>query len=206
MSLSADQKLVQMETTLRKERDEILSKQRQLLNEFKIYALKKLKELGKPIKIQYRSNNGNEDVIYKNLKIGEEMNFGVVSFEYDPKTEIISEHSQRIIKGKKQTENFVENMNMAGNSFTSQKSEPYSLSKASDVDKKKVSEEIEKRINDILRAIFKWQLVFEDDEYKRLVVTNIALVKELERLNTRINALSLINGTNSIEEEKVKQL
>lgn len=206
MSLSMDEKLIQMEANLRNERKEIIKKKMQLLKDFRMYALKKVKQSGRPFEVGYRSLNGSESLLYNRLNIGGDINLVTIFFKFNPQTQIISDYSKRVFKGKKQKEDFRENMSMPGNSYDVETREPYHLNYADDSDKAIIFNELRKQADELLMRVFKGRLKYDDDEYKRLVATNVALEEELQRLETRINALNLINDSSNLEEAAEKKL
>lgn len=205
MSLSMDEKLIQMENELRNSRKEIIKRKMQLLKDFRVYALKKIKQSGRPFEVDYSSFNGSETLLYHNLNIGDDINLVIIFLKFNPQTQIISDYSKKVFKGKKQKEDFRENMSMPGNSYDGETREPYHLNCADDIEKALIFKELRKQADELLMRIFKGRLTYDDDEYKRLVATNIALEEELQRLETRINALSLINSSNELEESETKQ-
>ena len=196
MSLQAENMIVQMQMRLEKDIEQISVKKQQLLGQFRDYAYQKFKQLGKSFKINYSLMNGSSDMKYEHLNIGDNINLMIVSFEYNPKNDIVTEHTTKNFKGKKLVADFVENLARPGNSYGGDIKEPHPLSKTSDLDRQKVNQEIEKRVNNILTGILKGDLVFNDEEYKRLAITNIALEQEIERLNTRLQALNIVINEN----------
>lgn len=190
MILPVDQNMLYMETKLVEEKNAIIIQKQQLLEEFKKYAQKKLKEQGKIIDIKYKLMNNEEDLIFKNLEMGSDFKFERINFSYDPKTDLVSNYSTEVYIGTKKTDSFLENINVQPKRTMYQ---DFSLTRARQLDQEKVALQKKKITDKILMGIFQGELVFDDEEYKFLVRKNIALEQEYQRVNKRLNALDITN-------------
>lgn len=204
MGLADDQSMIIMEDRLNAEREEILKQKRQLLQDFRSYALKKLKEMGKPIDISYSTVNDSETLKFADLNIGDDINIEIKGFKFDPKTDMITDYFKKVFSGKKQVPDFDQNVKLPGNTFSRKLISPHLISQATECNVRKINEAKEKRVNNILSGIFSGQLVFDDDEYRALVTRNRAIAQELSRLDTRIQALNIINSQSFSESPKTK--
>lgn len=190
MILPVDQNMLYMETKLVEEKNAIIIQKQQLLEEFKKYAQKKLKEQGKIIDIKYKLMNNEEDLVFRNLEMGSDFKFERINFSYDPKTDLVSNYSTEVYIGTKKTDSFLENINVQPKRTMYQ---DFSLTRARQLDQEKVALQKKKITDKILMGIFQGELVFDDEEYKFLVRKNIALEQEYQRVNKRLNALDITN-------------
>ncbi len=188
------------ETSLNIQRENILAKKIQLLNDFRNYAAKKFKQLGIPFEVKYNLINGREDLKFNNLKIGDPMNLDMVKFDFDPKKEIISNYVMTTIIGNKQIEDFEKNMHTKG-AFTSCRKKQISnhpIKNASPSDQQRLATVIERKVDKLLVGILKGDLVFDDEEYKELIDRNNFIERELKEIETRISVLGSIGNNSEI--------
>ena len=204
MASSVDDKLIELEASLRRQRNDIVNKKIQLLNSFRSYALTKVQEIDRTFEIEYNEINGIENALYTFLNIGDDANVIHIYLKFNPKTGIISDYSKSVFRGKKFKHDYAENKTMPGNSHSVQTKAPHYLKDADDIDKSIISRELNKKTDELLIRIFKGRLMYEDDEFKRLVDINAAIELELQRLDSRIEALSTINGSSDMQVEKRK--
>jgi len=195
MSLPVDERLLTAQLNLIKEREKVIAQKRQLLEQFRTFALNKLRTCGQPFKVQFREMNGDPKVSYRDLNIGDEFLLKYGSFTFDPKTGLISDYVRTEIHETKISEDFDELIAVSTKQHRVFRELQNTLENVTDLEKKQIEKSIEKKVDTILVGIFKGELRFSDQEFQQLVNMNIALEKELQELNIRINALKIINSS-----------
>ncbi|MBE6144962.1 MAG: hypothetical protein E7169_05250 [Firmicutes bacterium] len=189
MSL-VDENIKEMANRLAQEREIILKKRELLFNDFWKYANTKFKELEPPFQISYSLVNGDENINFNDLNMGEDVKLELFSFIYIPQTSCVTDYIKKEYIGVKLSSDFITNVHMSGQGISRQSYSSYPKELITERDNKKINDMIQSKIQEILTKIFNRQLSFEDDEFKRLVITNIAIDRELKRIEARINALN----------------
>ena len=189
MSL-VDENIKEMANRIAQEREIILKKRELLFNDFWKYANTKFKELEPPFQISYSLVNGDENINFNDLNMGEDVKLELFSFIYIPQTSCVTDCIKKEYIGVKLSSDFITNVHMSGQGISRQSYSSYPKELITERDNKKINDMIQSKIQEILTKIFNRQLSFEDDEFKRLVITNIAIDRELKRIEARINALN----------------
>ena len=189
MSL-VDDNLKEMANRLEQERDIIVKKRELLFNDFWKYASMKFKELEPPFQISYSLVNGDENVKFNDLNMGENIKLELFSFTYVPQTSSVTDYIKKEYIGVKLADDFITNIHMSGQGISRQSYSSYPKGQISERDNRKINDIIQQKTQEILTKIFNRELSFEDDEFKRLVITNIAIDRELKRIEGRINTLN----------------
>ena len=190
------------------EKGEILNRQIKLAEDFLTYALNKLENNGKAFEVTYRLLNDSETLSYDDLKIGDSFLIKAARFKYDPQTEMIIDYKRMEFREIKQPGSFDDllaklNQNKSGAKIRRYFKPRQSVKLATEFEQRKINVMMIKKANKIVKGIFKGDLVFDDHEFRTLIATNIALQKELERIEARIEALNLNNKPNTgIEQNK----
>jgi len=192
---------------------QLQTKSVQLLEKMRNYVEGKY-DLDTEITISYRMINGDEKLNYKDLKLGETFELNLVTFNLDPHIGMISNYTKTIFKGKKQKENWDENLKMPENSYTRQKKNPHHYSRTSEFDRVKSETAIKKEIDRLVMQIFSVERkpddpMFNDPEFKKLYEEYIALKQETIRSAHEIDYLRKNNNQQNIHqvmEKKGKQL
>lgn len=195
MSLPVDERLISVEKNLVAERDKLLTKKVQLLEKFQSFVLNKLKTSGKTFKVEFHAINGNQSIFYNDLNMHDEFVIQCGSFIFDPKTNLLTNYVRIEYR---ETKTFVEFDDLFNNS----KNKPrvfrkfqQPLAKASELEKSRVNEIMQKKVEKILEGIFNGKLRFSEPEFEQLVTENSDLEGQLQEINTRIAALGMINGS-----------
>jgi len=194
MSLPVDERLLTAQVYLVKQRNLVLERKKELYEQFRTFALNKLITQGHPFKIKYRAINGDVKKGYKDLEMGEEFFLEYGCFTFDPKTSLLTDYVRTEFRESKRTDNFDELIVTSTKKPRIIRKTKQNLNIATDIERSKVEALIRKKVDNILIGIFKGELSFDDLAFKRLVASNIALEKELQELNTRISAVSIVNG------------
>lgn len=201
MSLPVDDRFVSAQLNLIKQRDGLLKRKKQLLSEFRAFATKKIKTHGTPFRIKYRAINGDVKKYYQDLEIGEQFFLECGSFTFDPKTSLLRDCERIELKAVKTVDDFDEFTKTTTSRPFIIKKRQQNLSLAAEIEREKIAEKMQRKIDKILVGIFKNELSFEDPEFKRLVDATVAIEQELRELNTRIAALDMVNTTSGIDME-----
>lgn len=206
MSIQIDDRMLDLQNQLLASRQNILEQRRKLLSEFTNYAYEIFQKFGKPVFIKYSLMNNSEKLKYVDLHMEERYALKIISFLYVPQTNQLIDYVEKFQNGEKKDSDFLANMNKNGLGMEVKQHQEHSFDDAQPLDKVKIAIERKKIVKGILEGIFSGQLVFSDEEYKRLVQTNIAIDKELQRLNTRIDSLNTNEPYSDEESGKRKQL
>ena len=189
MGLEVEERMLDLENQLLSSREEILLQRKKLLSEFTNYAYEIFQKFGAPVFIKYSLMNNSENLKYVDLGMDEKYELKIISFSYMPQSNQIIDYVEKTQSGEKKDPDFLANMNKSGKGMEVRTHQDKSFDDALPLDKVKISIERKKVVKGILEGIFSGRLVFPDEEYKRLVKTNIAIDKELQRLNARIDSL-----------------
>lgn len=198
MDLPVDERLLMAQFHLTNQREEILTKKRQLYGQFRAFALNKLKTYGQPFQVKFRAINGDVDTKYRHLSMGEDFFLEYGSFIFDPKTSLITNYVRNEFKGTKTEEDFNILVEKEFKKLRRLLEPELSLNNVSPLEKGEVRKMMQQKVDEILLGIFSGKLGFSDPDFKALVTMNIALEKELQELNTRIGALNIINNSSGV--------
>ena len=188
MSLSVDEKLVMTQLNLTSERallikrkERLENRKLELLDNFREFALNQLKKCGKPFR-EY----GN--------------------FTYDPKRELLTNYERTEFRETKTTEVFDELIDKSTSRPRIYKKSQQTKANATELERTKIDNIMNKKVNKLLTGMFLGEISFDDPQFKDLkdsvisVVTTInELEIQLETLNTRIEALDIINRSAGVD-------
>lgn len=206
MSLQVDDKMLDLQNQLLASRQDILEQRKKLLSEFTNYAYEMFQKHGLPVFIKYSLMNGSEKLKYTDLHMGERYELKIISLLYVPQSNQLIDYVEKFQNGEKTDSDFLANMNKNGLGMEVKQHQDHCFDDAKPLDKVKISMERKRIVKGILEGILTGRLVFSDEEYKRLVQTNIAIDKELQRLNARIDSLNISEPYSDDETGKRKQL
>ena len=89
MNLPVDERLLIAQADLIKQRAVLMDRKRQLYEQFRAFALNKLKTHGQEFQIKFRSINGSLSLKYRELGMNEDFFLIYGNFTFDPKTDLI---------------------------------------------------------------------------------------------------------------------
>jgi len=190
---------------------QLQDKSKQMLEKMRNYVEDHY-DLDKEITIAYRMINGDENLSYNNLNLGDDFELSIVSFKLDLEVGMISNYTKNVFTGKKQKENWDENLRMPGNKYVRQTKEPHHYSKSSEIDKAKAKLAREKELNRLVVEIFGVERnpdapIFNDLEFKEIYEEHIKLKQETIRVAHEIDYLNKNPQlSNQIHEKEGKQL
>lgn len=213
MSLSVDEKLVMTQLNLTSERallikrkERLENRKLELLDNFREFALNQLKKSGKPFRVRFRSINGDPGLNYDDLEMGQEFFLEYGNFTYDPKRELLTNYERTEFRETKTTEVFDELIDKSTSRPRIYKKSQQTKANATELERTKIDNIMNKKVNKLLTGMFLGEISFDDPQFKDLkdsvisVVTTInELEIQLETLNTRIEALDIINRSAGVD-------
>lgn len=194
MDFISDESLVLAQSNLIKKRELILEQKRQLYEQFKDFALNKLRTHGKPFIVKYRAINGDFKKGYNDLSIGEAFLLEYASFTFNPKNNLLSNYVRTEFRETKTTEAFDELIETTTSRPHIFRKSQQTIMNANNLEKEKIEEMLQKKVDRILERIFSGELVFDSEEFRQLLDENAKLDERLQQLNTRIEALKIVNA------------
>lgn len=199
MALPVDERLLTAQYYLIKQKEVLIARKRELYQKFREYALNKLKAQGKPFQVKFRAINGDSKIKFKELEMGEEFFLQYGKFIFDPKTNMITNYIRSEFRGTKTDEDVNKLMTEAKKQLHRFGRIQQTMALSSDLEIAKINEKMQQKVDEILAGIFKGELSFNDPAFNTLVEMNIALEKELQELNTRIAAVSIVTGSSDLD-------
>ena len=173
-------------------------RKRQLYEQFRAFALNKLKTHGQEFQIKFRSINGSLSLKYRELGMNEDFFLIYGNFTFDPKTDLISNYVRNEFISKKTEEDFNDLIAKEPGKLRRFLKIQQTLDNARRLERIRINQEMKKKVDKILMGIFKGDLSFSDPEFKELVTMSIILERDLQELNTRIATLDLINSNSGL--------
>lgn len=188
---------------------QLQAKSGQMLENMRNYVEGKY-DLDTEVKISYRMINGDEKLFYDKLNLDDEFSLETVSFSVNLHTGLVTNYQNVNFKGKKQKENWEENLRMPGNSYSVKSKEPHHYSKANEMDSGKVLEAINKEKNRIVVELFGVERqpddpMFNDPEFKKLYEDHTSLKQESIRSAHEMDYLLRNKNPQVLEQVREKE-
>ena len=194
MSLPIDKRLLTAQYYLIEQREAVRTRKRQLYEQFRAFALNKLKTHGQPFTVRFRSIDGDPGLKYKEVDMGDEFCLVYGSFDFDPKTNLMTNYIRNEFSGTKTAEDINDLINKTTSNLRQFRKQQQTLDNAAELERIQIERQMQRKVDKILTGIFKGKLGFDDPAFQTLVEMNIALERELQELNTRVAAVEIINS------------
>ena len=201
-----------LEVRKRNQVQQLQVKTTELFNKMREYV-KNNNEFNFTLGINYRMINGDEKLNYTGLNLGDDFCLEIVSFNVEPNTGMIIDYKKTILNGKKQKENWDENLRMPGISCSKQQKQSHHYSKANEKDREKAKNAIDKELNQLIVQTFGVERtpedpMFNDPKFKELYEENIRLKQESIRRAHEMDYLRRNNNPQimQVQEKEGKQL
>ena len=162
MSLPVDERLVTAQLNLMKDRDRLLTRKKELLSQFRKFALKKIKTNGQPFKIRYRAINGDEQMSYEEIELGQPFFLEYGSFTFEPKTGLLKDCERTELRAIKTSEDFDEFAKTTTSRPLVVRKLQQNIGIAAVIEREKIEKKMQKRVDKILTGIFTNKLSFDD--------------------------------------------
>lgn len=200
-----DQQYVRQEQILRNELEKVLREKKEVPEDFRAFAYKVFRQLGKSFTVRCRLFNGRTDLTYDDIAVGSKVAVKVVSFDFNPQTSVLSNNVSMAFVLEKQSDLESDLKNQMAQVLRREYKDCV-LEDLKDDKKAIATYAIEKKINRILEGIFIGDLVFGGEEFKTLIERKKYIdgfsEQYIERLATQIQALNIINSSVLDQESK----
>ena len=188
MGLPIDEAFITMQKQLETEKNNILIQRRRLLQQFLDYAIDYLQNQQQVFDVKWMVINNDDNLKFKDLKIGDDALVVIYNFKFDSSTEKIFHYKRLEFYGKKRTDSISEFLNPPTviRRYCKQRSP---LSKSSLYEQEKLVKIIRSMVDDIVVKMLRHELTFDDERFIKLIRKREALAQDLNRINKRLNSL-----------------
>ena len=175
----------------------IISRKVQLLQHFRNYVLNYLRKKSEPLDVQYELINNDPNICFKNLEVGTKFIYEKISFKFNLQRELTTEYFKyRYVltklydrDGNVKIEDVAKGSDIANVKPRAIGRLKNNLSIIPDFERQEIIKRIQLEVDNILRKVFKGELTFNDEKFKKLVQINAYLENELREIDGILGTL-----------------